>query len=279
MVAMIRLETVDGVRKFRLARSLLGRGLYYTAAYWIDGLMIDTGCAFTVAELLEALEGLPVTDIVNTHSHEDHIGANAALQRRSGAVISVHPSGMQVLAEPREEKHLRPYQRVMWGYPEPSQGTPVGEEIETGKYRFRIIHTPGHSPDHICLYEPDMGWLFSGDTYIGGKDRALRADYNIWEIIASLRTLAELELRLLFSGSGSIRNDPRADLRQKINYYEDIADRVLALHRRGWGYGRIRRKLFGREIPIAYITLGNFSGRNLIRSFVEDRQVTTNSLT
>ena len=268
---MIQVETIDGVQKFRLARTVLGRGLYFTAAYWVDGLMIDTGCAYTVSELLQATEDLPLKAIVNTHTHEDHIGANAALQRRSGAEIKVHSSGIPILAESRKNKLLRPYQRVMWGYPEPSQGTVIGEEIETGKHRFRIIHTPGHSSDHICLFEPEKGWLFSGDTYIGGRDRALRADYNIWEIIASLKTLAGLGPGLLFSGSGSIRNNPQADLRQKILYYEDIADRVLTLHSRGWGYGRIRRSLFGREIPIAYFTLGNFSGKHLIRSFVEDR--------
>ena len=275
MTGMIQVETIDGVRKFRLARSLLGKGLYYTAAYWVDGLMIDTGCAYTVAELLQALKGLPVIHIVNTHTHEDHIGANAALQRQTGAGISLHSSGIPVLAQPREKKRLRPYQRVMWGYPEPSRGTAVGEEIETEKHRFRVVHTPGHSPDHICLYEPEMGWLFTGDTYIGGKDRALRADYNIWQIIASLKSLVRLEPKLLFSGSGSVRNDPQTDLRQKIEYYENIADRVLALHRRGWGYGRIRRSLFGRELPLAYLTLGNFSGKNLVRSFVEDQPETS----
>ncbi len=60
---MIQVETIDGVRKFRLARSLLGKGLYYTAAYWVDGLMIDTGCAYTVSELLQALKGLPMMHI------------------------------------------------------------------------------------------------------------------------------------------------------------------------------------------------------------------------
>jgi glyoxylase-like metal-dependent hydrolase (beta-lactamase superfamily II) len=233
--------------------------------------MIDTGCAYTVSELLNATEGLALTDIVNTHTHEDHIGANAALRRRSDATIHVHSSGIPILAEPREKKHLRPYQRVMWGYPEPSRGIPIGGEIKTGKHRFRIIHTPGHSPDHICLYEPERGWLFTGDTYIGGKDRALRADYNIWAIIASLKTLAALETTLLFSGSGSIRRNPRTVLRRKVEYYEEIADRIRALHGRGWGYGRIRHRLFGREIPLAYVTLGNFSGKNLVRSFVEDR--------
>lgn len=268
---MIQIEEWDGVRKFRLARTLLGRAMYYTAAYWVDGLMIDTGCAYTVAELLQAMEGLPVRHIVNTHTHEDHIGANAAIKRRTGAGIRVHPSGIPVLSESRKKKHLRPYQRIMWGYPEPSEGTAIGTEVETGRYRFQVIQTPGHSPDHICLYEPHWGWLFSGDAYVGGRDRALRSDYNIWQIITSLKALAALNPERLFSGSGSVRENPQADLKEKIRYFEEIGGQIWTLHSRGWGYGRIRRRVFGREIPLAYITLGNFSGRHLVRSFIEDR--------
>ncbi|MBW1689586.1 MAG: hypothetical protein JRF35_01165 [Deltaproteobacteria bacterium] len=46
---------------------------------------------------------------------------------------------------------------------------------------------------------------------------------------------------------------------------------VLRLYRRGWDYGRIRRKLFGPEPPMAYYTLGHFSGAHLIRSYIEDQ--------
>ncbi len=268
---MVLIEDIGEIRKFRLARTLLGRGFYFTAAYWVDGLMIDTGCAHTVRELVAALEESSIERIVNTHSHEDHIGANAALKRRFGAEILAHPLGLPVLKAPHRRQPLKPYQVIMWGSPEPSQGTAIGDEVETEGYRFQVIHTPGHSPDHICLYEPDRGWLFTGDTYIGGRDQALRADYNVWQIISSLRNLAELEVSLLFTGSGSVHKDARVALLQKIDYLEQTGERVIALHRRGLRYGRIRRKLFGPEQPISYLTLGNFSGKNLIRSFVEDQ--------
>jgi len=54
---MIQIEQIDEVLKFRLARSLFGRGLYFTTAYWVDGIMLDTGCACTVRELVDALKG------------------------------------------------------------------------------------------------------------------------------------------------------------------------------------------------------------------------------
>ena len=214
---MIQIEQIGEVRKFRLARTMAGRGLYFTAAYWVDGLMVDTGCAYTVRELLESVDNLPVRCIVNTHSHEDHIAGNAALQAKFGAEILAHPEALPILAQPRKRR-LRPYQLVMWGYPEPSDAKAIGDVVETEHHRFEVIYTPGHSPDHICLYEPKHGWLFTGDVYVGGRDRALRADYNVWQIIDSLKDLASLDVKILFPGSGTARESPHEELLDKIKY-------------------------------------------------------------
>ncbi len=265
---MMRTEDIAGVKKFQLARSIRGRGLYFTACYWVDGLLIDTGCAHTSRELAEGLVPLPVERIVHTHSHEDHIGANALLQARYGVEASVHPLGLPVLAAPREKQPLHPYRKVMWGYPQASAGSPLPAVLETAKHRFRVIPTPGHSPDHVSFQEPEQGWFFSGDAYIGGHDRALRADYDVWGIIASLRKMAQQDIQFLFPGSGSVRRRPGAEIREKIDYLEDLGGKVHELRRQGLGIGDIRRKLLGRELPLAYLTLGHFSGRNLIRSFL-----------
>jgi len=269
---MIQIEQIGEVRKFRLARTIAGRGLYFTAAYWVDGLMVDTGCAYTVRELLESVDNFPVRCIVNTHSHEDHIAGNAALQAKFGAEVLTHPEALPILAQPRKRR-LRPYQLVMWGYPEPSDAKAIGNFVETERHRFEVINTPGHSSDHICLYEPKQGWLFTGDVYVGGRDRALRLDYNVWQIIDSLKRLASLDVKILFPGSGTTRVSPHEELLGKINYLEETGHRVLALHRQGWSRRRIRRRLFGGEMSIAYYTLGHFSGRNLVRSYIEDRPV------
>lgn len=267
---MIQVETMGPVKKFRLARTLLGRGRYFTACYLVDGVMVDTGCAHTVGELADAVAALKLEWIINTHSHEDHIAANAALQRRHGAAILAHSLALPVLAAPKERQPLRPYQRIMWGYPEPSIGTPLAERIGTRHLRFDVIHTPGHSPDHVCLYETENGWVFTGDAYVGGKDRALRADYNIWKIMASLKKIADLDPSCAFTGSGSVKEAPRKDILSKVRYLEDTAGRVRDLYEKGLTYRRIRQRLFGPEMAIRYVTLGHFSGKQLIRSFIED---------
>lgn len=268
---MIKVSEIGAVRKFVMARTVFGRPFYYTTAYWVDGLMVDTGCSHTIGELADAVADLRIDTIVNTHSHEDHVAANAELHKRTGANILAHSEALPILADPRL-KSLKPYQHFMWGYPPRSQGMAVPKTVETKHHQFEVIHTPGHSPDHISLFEPHQGWLFTGDAYIGGFDKSLRADYNIWQIIDSLKKMALLEPKILFPGSGTVREDAREELAKKIAYLEQMGDRVGELHEQGWSRRRIRRKIVGREMFIAYFTLGHFTGKNLIRSYIEDRE-------
>jgi glyoxylase-like metal-dependent hydrolase (beta-lactamase superfamily II) len=272
---MIKTEKIGEIIKFRMARTILGRGLYFTAAYWVDGLVVDTGCSYTVREFVNELCDLPVGQIVNTHSHEDHVAANAAILEKFGATALAHAQAIPILQDPHLNR-LRPYQRVMWGHPKACTASAVGDTVETEHHTFNVIWTPGHSADHICLYEPHNGWLFTGDTYVGGKDKALRADYNIWQIMESLKTLSALDSSILFPGSGTVRTNPKQDLLEKIEYLEETGSKVLALHKQGWTRRRIRQKLFGPEMSIAYYTLGHFSGRNLVRSYIEDVTTETN---
>ena len=108
---MIRTQEIEGVVKIKLARSLLGRPFYFTTAYWVDGLLIDTGCAYTQEEFLAALEDSSIDRIVNTHSHEDHFGANGALQAQRGVEILAHAEALPILADPRLLR-LQPYRRT-----------------------------------------------------------------------------------------------------------------------------------------------------------------------
>ncbi len=267
---MIQVEattTAPAVVRFRMARELLGKQFYRTAAYWVDGLLIDTGCAHTARQLTSTLKGWRVDQVVNTHSHEDHIGANAQVQEMFRCPILAHPDALPILQNPRLQP-LQPYRRLFWGWPRPSKGEPIGDSVETEHYRFKVIRTPGHSPDHICLLEPDQGWLFSGDAYIGGQDRALREGYDICGIIDSLKKLAEFPVQTIFSGSGSVRTNGVEQLWEKITYLEELGERIRTLRDQGLSARRIRRRLFGRELPITYLTLGHFSGLRLVQSYL-----------
>jgi len=269
---MLKINSFGDVTRIDSARTLAGKGYYWTTAYLVDGLLVDTGCAHTAHELSTALNDSELTTIVNTHSHEDHIGANGILQAsRKGIEIRAHPLALPVLAHPRESQSLQAYRRLVWGWPEPSQGAPLrdGEVVETPRYRFQAIDTPGHSPDHLCLFEQERGWLFTGDLFVGGRDRALRVDSDVWGIIASLKRVAGLALTWMFPGSAQVRDHPRQELMDKIEYLEGTGQRILELHKRGMSAPAIARSLFGGPMRIEFITAGHFSRRGLVDSYLK----------
>jgi len=268
---MIKKSLFEEVTRFDSSRTIFGRGRYWTTAYLVDGLLVDTGCAFSAEELVQTLRGESLRGIFNTHSHEDHIGANGILQQEyPNLAIVAHPLALPVMKNPRGTQPLQPYRRIMWGWPEPSIGQPVedGQLIETEHYQFQVLYTPGHSPDHCCLYEPDRGWLFTGDLFVGGQDRALRIDYDIWQIIESLKRVAELPLSRLFPGSARVRDNPNQELAAKIAYLEETGDKVLNLHAKGMSARAIAKTIFGAPIFIEFFTLGHFSRLGLVNSYL-----------
>ena len=101
-----------------------------------------------VVQQLAAEHGLTIRLIVNTHEHHDHVQGNLALQQATGAPVLAHDNA-----------------RV----PGQSQGIKPGDLIRLGSIQLRALHTPGHTPVHLCLLAPASAQqaipvLFSGDT-------------------------------------------------------------------------------------------------------------------
>lgn len=265
---MFKVEVVeDGVLRFVMSRRLFGKDLYRSACYLADGLLVDSGISHRKKDFVESLSGFPVASIVNTHAHEDHIGANAVLQETRRIPVYAHEDALPILLNPKK-LYLLPYQRFFFGEPSPSVGQPIGDTFLTERHAFQVLYSPGHSPDHIVLFEESRGWLFSGDAFIGGQDRVFRESYDILGITRTLRMLSALEAEIMFTGMGNVIRKPTKKIRRKLSYFEDISNKIGMLNREGIEASEIARRLFPGDITLRFVTSGDFSSAHLVRSII-----------
>jgi ribonuclease/clavin/mitogillin len=241
----------------------------WVCAYLVDGLLVDTGPAYTAEELVRFLNGKAVKAAVNTHFHEDHISANKFLQDAYGIYIYAHPLAIDKI---NKSPKLYPYQEEVWGYPVPSEVKAVGDHIETQSFCFEVIPTPGHDLDHICLFERKNGWLFTGDLYVTTKPVVCRPNDDMWQVIADLKKIEALNARIIFPAPTHVVKDPAQKLGTLITYLEGLGARVEDLYNNGMGIEQVRQEVFGEEGFIAEMTQQQFSSLNLVKSFLKKRR-------
>jgi glyoxylase-like metal-dependent hydrolase (beta-lactamase superfamily II) len=133
-------------------------------------IVIDPGGDLAkIRARLDAL-GVGVDAIVHTHTHIDHVGCTAELQRQSGAEASIHEAD-------RFLYDLLPVQAALIGAPLPEkaelEGTlREGRVLRAGSLDLGVIHTPGHTPGSVCFVARDASGatrVFAGDTLFQGS--------------------------------------------------------------------------------------------------------------
>ena len=167
---------------------------YSCVAYWLLGennaasdrnTLVDTGSAhpanlaFLFREMAGWSKGLgkrAVEQIVLTHAHYDHTGGLPGIDALLGSeTYAWLPSG----------QHHHPVQDSM--------------AVTVGDQAGFLLHTPGHSDDSICLFLPESGTLFSGDTlyritdHLGSYPQAY---------VNTLERLAVLDIKTIYPGHG-----------------------------------------------------------------------------
>ncbi len=264
---MLETDNFEGITQIRMSREIDGKPVYWVSAYLVDGLLIDTGCSYTADELLKFLESRGVKLAVNTHFHEDHIGANRMLLERLGIDIFAHPDSVKRISHKIE---LYPYQETVWGFPEPTIVKPVPDEIKTDNFTFQVIETPGHSAGHIALVELSKGWCFSGDIFARERPKFIRPEEDVSGMIKSMRSLIALpcERLILLTSVGKIVRDGRKALSDCITYITGLAEKAAALSTSGSTVEEIMDKMFGGEHNFASITNNHYSTYNFVKSLL-----------
>lgn len=138
-----------------------------------------TGEAAHLQALERALAGAPLTRVLITHWHPDHVKGLPALRDRwSGLVVVDGP----------------------------------GEPVPAGDGALEIIPTPGHAPDHLCFFDRDAGDVYCGDLARRGGTIVIpaRKGGDLRAYLASLQVIRDLAPRRLLPGHGPIVDDPIA---------------------------------------------------------------------
>ncbi|HPD61606.1 MAG TPA: MBL fold metallo-hydrolase [Thermodesulfobacteriota bacterium] len=108
-----------------------------------------------------------ITKIINTHGHIDHIMGNAELKAKTNAAIVIHEADAQFVTS---HSSYKLFMFDVTPSPFPNILVRDGEVISFGEEKLKVIHTPGHSPGSICLYQ--TGYVFTGDTlFVEGVGR------------------------------------------------------------------------------------------------------------
>ena len=151
----------------RISNMARGNSVYTSNAYLVRGdwnalsdrnTLVDTGRdPVVLANLEQAATGVGkprVEQVVLTHTHYDHVGMLSAIRQRYRPVVCAF------------SPHMAGVDRVLRD----------GDRLFLGDEWLEVIHVPCHSQDSICLYQPERGVLFSGDTPLekhqGASDRS-----------------------------------------------------------------------------------------------------------
>lgn len=186
-----------------------------TNTYLLGGphaIVVDPGPddAAHVARVLETAQGArqQVALILVTHSHSDHLGGAERLARLSGAPVERWRGGDPPLRD--------------------------GDLVAIDDVRLRVLHTPGHAPDHVVFLWEERRALFSGDLILGSGTVVVRPPAGSMEdYLRSLERIAHLDLALIAPGHGPLVSTPAERVAEYIAHRRQRERQVLESLRGG----------------------------------------------
>ncbi len=193
-----------------------------THCYLLEGrersFLIDTGLGISdISEEVKTLTEKPVTAVA-THIHWDHIGGHKyypdfyAHETELNWLQGEFPLTMDTIREMVVDRCDLPEGFDVNAY-EFFQGTPTrtlrnGDTIDLGGRVIVALHTPGHSPGHLCFWEPQRGYLFTGDLVYKDTLFAYYPSTDPEAYLESLETIAALPVKKVFPAHHSLDIEP-----------------------------------------------------------------------
>ena len=230
-------------------------------------LIIDTGWNRQECrdEMLSGLKLLNVdlskTDFFITHLHADHLGLVATLATDTSTVYFNQKETSMINSESSEwEKRWQEFDTfyIRNGFPEDELKKSMenhpgrqynlkkrldfrilkeGDTIQIGEYYFRCIETPGHSPGHMCLYEPNKKILIAGDHILFDITPNimfwLEMEDSLGEYLANLEKVYYLDVELVLPGHRNIWNDHRRRIKELQEHHQARLKEVIAALKNG----------------------------------------------
>ncbi len=200
-----------------------------THCYLLNGtkrsLLIDTGLGIrNIYEEVTKLTDKPITAVA-THIHWDHIGGHkyfpdfyahsAELDWLNGK-FPLPLSAVQKMVTDRcclpDDFDINNY-RIFQGVP--TRVLNDNDIIDIGGRQIIALHTPGHSPGHLCFWEKDRGYLFTGDLVYKGTLFAYYPSTDPAAYLVSLEKIAALPVKRVFPGHHSPDIQPELIVRMR----------------------------------------------------------------
>lgn len=175
-------------------------------------MLVDSGMGVVSLREQVPLVTEKSLEAVASHTHFDHIGCHHEFDHRTvhrcEAELLAEPTRTNTLADPYVTDEIftrlppQPYSSTEYAVKKAPATRIVkdGDVIDLGDRHFTVIHTPGHSPGGIALYEKATGILFSGDIVYDGPliEDTYHSDMD--DYIASMTRLLDLPVRLVHGG-------------------------------------------------------------------------------
>ncbi len=156
----------------------------------------------------------PIKWILVTHTHPDHSPAVAALAERTGAERLGRPA-------PDGQHQDKTF--------EPDRVLENGEIFKTAEFKLEVIHTPGHASNHLCYFNGELGWLFTGDHIINGSTVVIDPpDGNMSDYLDSLERLMDKVLTVIAPGHGDPIDSPYEAIDWIIKHRLEREAKVIA---------------------------------------------------